>query len=155
MNRQMTAAVLFLASAGLGASTGWAEGGHTVVTPDDLEWADVGSLPAGAQLAIIEGNMAEEAPVTARIRFPAEYELPPHYHSGVERVTVLSGTFNIGMGEAFDRQKAMALEPGSVIIMEPNTTHFVWTEEETVVQLNVMGPWAITYVDPADDPRKK
>ena len=39
-------------------------------------------------------------------------------------------------------------------IMQPKTNHFVWTTEESVVQLTGTGPWEITYVSPADDPRK-
>jgi hypothetical protein len=54
-----------------------------------------------------------------------------------------------------DKQKTKALGPGSMAIMQPKTNHFVWTKEEAVVQLNGTGPWAITYVNPADDPRKK
>ena len=34
-------------------------------------------------------------------------------------------------------------------------THFAYTDEETVVQLNTTGPWALNYVDPKDDPRQK
>jgi len=47
------------------------------------------------------------------------------------------------------------LSPGDMMIMQPKTNHFAWTKEEVVVQLNGMGPWGVTYVDPADDPRKK
>jgi hypothetical protein len=40
-------------------------------------------------------------------------------------------------------------------LMQPRTHHFGWTSEETIVQLHDVGPWAVTCVDPADDPRKK
>jgi len=126
-----------------------------MVTPNDLKWADVPSLPPGAKIAVIEGPMTEAVPFTVRIKLPADYKVPAHWHPAVERVTVLSGTFNIGMGDKLDPQKTTALWPGSVIIMQPQTNHFAWTKEETVVQLNGTGPWGITYVDPADDPRKK
>lgn len=33
--------------------------------------------------------------------------------------------------------------------------HFGWTEEETILQLNTVGPWDIIYVNFADDPRQK
>jgi quercetin dioxygenase-like cupin family protein len=156
MKTKFAALFLALAIICLGASTAFAQAGpHIMVTPNDLEWSDVPSLPQGAKIAVIEGPMTEAVPFTARIKFPADYELPAHRHPAVERVTVLSGTFNIGMGDKLDPQKTTALEPGSVIIMPPGTNHFVWTEEETVVQLNGTGPWDITYVNPADDPRKK
>ena len=126
-----------------------------MVTPNDLKWADVPSLPPGAKIAVIEGPMTEAVPFTVRIKLPADYKVPAHWHPAVERVTVLSGTFNIGMGDKLAPAKTTALGPGSVIIMQPKINHFAWTKEETAVQLNGTGPWGVTYVDPADDPQKK
>jgi quercetin dioxygenase-like cupin family protein len=104
---------------------GWAQaGGHLMVTPNDLKWADVPSLPPGAKVAVIEGPMTEAVPFTVRIKLPADYKVPAHWHPAVERVTVLSGTFNIGMGDKLDPQKTTILGPGSVIIMQPQTNHF-------------------------------
>jgi hypothetical protein len=34
-------------------------------------------------------------------------------------------------------------------------THYAFFPEETVIQLHGIGPQGITYVNPADDPRKK
>jgi hypothetical protein len=156
MHSKLVASLVALALGCLGASLGWPQtSAHIMVTPNDLKWADVPSLPPGAKIAVIEGPMSEAVPFTVRIKLPADYKLPAHWHPAVERVTVLSGTFNIGMGDKFDPQKTTALGPGSVIIMQPQTNHFAWTKEETVVQLNGTGPWGITYVNPADDPRKK
>jgi len=129
--------------------------GFVLVTPDQLKWNDAGSLPPGAKMAVLEGKMNEAGPITARIKLPANYRVPPHWHPGVERLTVLSGTFNYGMGEKFDANATKALAAGSVVVMPPKMNHFAWTEAETVLQLNVDGPWVIVYVNPADDPRKK
>jgi quercetin dioxygenase-like cupin family protein len=156
MHTKLVASLVILAIGCLGASMSWAQAGaHIMVTPNDLKWADVPSLPPGAKIAVIEGPMTEAVPFTVRIKLPADYKVPAHWHPAVERVTVLSGTFNIGMGDKLDPQKTTALGPGSVIIMQPQTNHFAWTKEETVVQLSGTGPWGITYIDPADDPRKK
>jgi quercetin dioxygenase-like cupin family protein len=129
--------------------------GHKMVTPDDLKWVEVPSLPPGAKLALIEGPLNEPVAFTFRLQFPANYQIPAHRHPAVERVTVISGIVNMGIGDKLDKQKTKALGPGSMAIMQPKTNHFVWTKEEAVVQLNGTGPWAITYVNPADDPRKK
>lgn len=99
--------------------------------------------------------MDQAVNITARLKLPANYEIPPHWHPAVERATVLSGTFNIGMGNKLDRQKTTAVPAGSVSIMPPKMNHFAWTKEETVLQLNTVGPWDINYVNPTDDPRKK
>ena len=145
-----------LALAGLAATAVWAQSGaHMMATPDELKWADVPSLPAGAKIAVIEGPLNEAVPFTFRLRFPANYQIPAHWHPAIEHVTVISGTFNMGAGEKLDPSKTKALSAGSVAFMQPKTTHFAWTKEETVVQVHGVGPWAITYVNPADDPRKK
>ena len=127
---------------------------HQMIAPADLKWADNPALPPGAQIAVIEGKTPEE-PFTIRLRFPANYKIPAHWHPTVERVTVISGTFHLGIGDKLDPAKTMALAAGSIAIMPPKTNHFAWTSEPTVVQLHGIGPRGITYVNPADDPRKK
>ena len=132
-----------------------AHGDHLMVAPADLKWADVPSLPPGAKLAVIEGPMNEMKPFTMRLRLPANYQIPAHSHTAIEHVTVLSGTFNMGIGDKLDTKATRALGPGSVAIMQPGTRHFAWTKEEAVIQVHGVGPWTVTYVNPADDPRKK
>jgi len=140
----------------LGAPMAWAQsGGHMMATPDQLKWADVPSLPAGAKIAVIEGPLSEAVPFTLRLKLPANYQIPAHWHPAIEHVTVISGTFNMGTGDKLDRAKTMALSAGGVAIMQIKTNHFAWTKEETIVQVHGVGPWAINYVNPADDPRKK
>jgi quercetin dioxygenase-like cupin family protein len=130
-------------------------GGHTMILPSELKWGPVPSLPPGAQIAVIEGPMNQAVPFTIRLKFPANYRIPPHSHPAIERVTVLSGTFNMGHGDTFDQAKTKAMPAGGIVIMPVGMNHFAWTAEETVVQLNGVGPWGITYVNPADDPRNK
>jgi hypothetical protein len=140
----------------LSCSTAWSKtDDHKIVTPDDLKWGPVPSLPKGAMAAEIEGPMDKAGPFTVRIRVPANYKIPPHWHPTIEHVTVLSGTLNMGLGDKFDETNKMVLKPGSVMIMQPKTNHFAWTETEAVIQLHGTGPWGINYVNPADDPRKK
>jgi hypothetical protein len=152
----LTLGVMSMATPSVWAQTGGhKEGGHTMLSPGDLKWVDVPSLPPGAKLAVIEGPLNEAVPFTFRLQFPANYQIPAHWHAAVERVTVISGTVNMGVGDKLDRSKTKPLSPGSMAIMQPKTNHFLWTKEETVVQLNGTGPWTITYLNPADDPRKK
>ena len=128
---------------------------HKMVLPTDLKWDDVPSLPPGAKIAVIEGPMSQAVPFTVRLSFPANYRIPAHMHPAVERVTVLSGEFFMGMGDKLEADKSTGLKAGGVMIMAAGTRHFAWTREATVVQLHGTGPWGITYVDPNDDPRKK
>ena len=156
MQSRFYAAFVVLFGCLIATPTSWAQiSGHLMVTPSDLKWADVPSLPPGAKIAVIEGPMSEAVPFTIRLKFPANYRIPAHWHPAVERVTVLSGTFHMGLGDKLDVQKSMPLAVGSMMILQPKTPHFAWTREETVVQLHGTGPWGITYVNPADDPRAK
>jgi quercetin dioxygenase-like cupin family protein len=159
MKHMLCAATLVLAGAGLGTTHAGAQESSTVkgdamiVKPTDLKWSD-GPVP-GAQIAVIEGKMDQAGPITARLKLAPNTRIPPHWHPGVERVTVLSGVFNYGRGDKFDQQTSTALGPGSAVIMPPRFHHFAWAAEETVIQLNVAGPWGISYVNPADAPKKK
>ena len=143
------------AFASFGAPAVWAADTHLMVMPADLKWVDVPSLPPGAKIAVIEGPMNEALPFTVRLKLPADYKVPAHWHPAIEHVTVISGTFNMVTGDKLDQSKTMPLTAGSVAIMQPKTTHFAWTKEETIIQAHGVGPWAVNYVNPADDPRNK
>lgn len=122
--------------------------------PEDVEWADgPASLEDGAEYAVLEGDPGQEQVFTMRIRMPDGFRINPHTHPGVERVTVLSGTFHLGHGEEFDRGEADALGPGSHFSLPPGHAHFAEMEGETVIQLTSIGPWEIEYINPEDDPR--
>ncbi|MCU0909972.1 MAG: cupin domain-containing protein [Rhodobacteraceae bacterium] len=127
---------------------------HTAAPVEDITFAPgPATLPEGAEFAVLHGNPAEPGPFVMRLKFPAGYEIPPHLHPEDEIVTVISGGFGMGAGEALDRAEAPILAPGSFVHLPAGMAHFAWTKEETVVQINAVGPFGITYVDPADDPR--
>jgi quercetin dioxygenase-like cupin family protein len=128
---------------------------HMILGPADVQWRDgPGSLPAGAEFAVLEGDPSQRGFFTLRLRLPDGYVIPPHSHPGVERLTVISGTFRLGMGDRVDPQATHALAPGSYFSMPPGMNHFAIAQGETVVQLTSIGPWQVNYVDPADDPRR-
>src|SRR5262245_53096992 len=127
---------------------------HRMVEPQDLKWDDVAALP-GAKVAVIEGPLDQATPFMMRLKFPADYKVPAHWHPAIEHVTVLSGSLNMGIGDKLDTTQTKALPVGSVVIIQPKTNHFAWTKEETMVQVHGVGPWGVTFVNPADDPRKK
>lgn len=129
---------------------------HAVVTPADLKWVDgPASLPAGAKLVVLEGDPAKDGPFVLRVRLPDGFMIMPHTHPKDERVTVLAGTLYLGMGDKFDEKGATALPAGSYGRTAAGMKHFGWVKGETVLQLHGTGPWAVVYVNPADDPRKK
>ena len=129
---------------------------HNVVPADQVSWAaGPPSLPAGAQAALLHGDPSKEGLFVMRLKMPSGYAIPPHTHPRPEIVTIISGTFNVGMGNAADRAKAQALPAGSFFAFDPGLAHYAHVAEETVVQISSTGPWSIEYVNPADDPRKK
>ena len=127
---------------------------HKVFAPADIKWGDAPpSLPPGAKAALLEGDPAKPGPFTIRLQMPAGYKIQAHTHPTVERVTVISGTFNMGTGDKLDEAAGHEMVSGSFAIMPANTKHFAWATAETVIQVHSTGPFVINYVNPADDPR--
>jgi hypothetical protein len=163
MRRRLTLVTLIAALAGCQMMSGDAKqtkssaaAEHRTLTPDKLQWqAAPPSLPPGAQVAMLEGNPARPGYFCMRIRFPQNYSIPPHWHPNHERVTVISGTLFLGQGETFDEPSAQALTPGSYSTMPPRMRHYGYTRQPAEIQLTTIGPWAINYLNPADDPRNK
>ena len=123
-------------------------------SPAEVKWKEgAASLPAGARFAVLEGDPAKEGFFTMRLWLPDGFRIPPHWHPKVEHVTVISGTFNLGMGEKFDQSATRAMPAGTFGFWPAGMRHFAWAKGETVVQLHGIGPWMITYVNPSDDPR--
>lgn len=121
----------------------------------ELKWVDAPPSLPGAKIAVLEGDPKKKGPFTVRFKFPADFKAPPHWHPSTERVTVLSGAVYLGLGDTFDTAKGQALSAGSYGVVPAKTPHYGWTKEETIIQLQGTGPWAITYINPADDPSKK
>lgn len=129
---------------------------HLIFATDAIQWQEgPGSIEPGAQIAVLEGNPSEAAHFTLRLKFPDGYQVAPHWHDGVERITVISGVFRLGSGEELNAENTVALEAGSYTSMPPGMRHFVIAEGETIVQLSTIGPWVINYVNPEDDPRTR
>ncbi len=124
-----------------------------VVTADELVWKQ-DSLFKEARIVNLLGDPTKAETTVLRVKFPPNFKIPPHTHPVSEVVTVLSGTFWNAMGD--DPEKGVMLKPGSLLVLPPNHIHRVWTtDEEVIIQLNFTGPFGITFINPADDPRKK
>jgi quercetin dioxygenase-like cupin family protein len=146
-------AMILSASAGVLAQS---PGMNVFTSPDELKWAPAPpSLPKGAELVVLFGDPAKDGPFVVRLRMPANYRVPAHHHPTTEDVTVLSGSFHAGMGDKLDEAKAQSFQPGGFVSMPAHTNHYAWTTSETVLQIDGIGPFAITYVNPEDDPSKQ
>lgn len=127
---------------------------HGMIAAADIQWkSGPPSLPAGSKIAVLEGDPSQEGIFTMRLSLPDGYKISPHWHPAFEHVTVISGSFNMGMGESFDVSQSREMIAGTFGWMAPGQRHYAWTRGETVIQLHGMGPWQIYYVNPQDDPR--
>ena len=154
--------ILVVVSLAVSASVAAAQGAPSqaaphavIVLPDQVTWAPAPpSFPAGAKAAVLEGDPKQAGPFTMRLSFPDGYRIAPHFHPAAERVTVIQGTMRLGMGDKFDASALTPLPAGAFVAMQPGTHHFAQAQGNTIVQINGIGPWKLTYVNPADDPRK-
>ena len=117
------------------------------LTPAELTWTDgPPMLPPGARMAVIDGSLSEPGLFTVRLKFPANYRIPPHWHPVKVTVTVISGTFNMGFGDELDTGKGKVLPAGSIFEMPARIHHFGWTTEETIIQEHGIGPLSVHYL---------
>lgn len=129
---------------------------HIMLNKSDIKWMDgPEGLPRGAKVAILEGDPSKEGPFTLRATLPANYRIPPHWHPSTENVVVLEGTLYMGSGKTFNENSTTALAVGGFSSIPAKSPHYVFTKEQCVIQVHAMGPFAITYYNPSDDPRNK
>jgi quercetin dioxygenase-like cupin family protein len=128
---------------------------HGTVQADGLTWSAPAAYAPGAQLAVVKGDPTKEGQYVVRLKVPAGYKIAAHTHPNDENVTVLSGSFNIGTGDKLDETKGVLVKAGGYSYVAKGMTHYAWFTEDTILQLHGTGPQGVTYVNPADDPRKK
>src|SRR5271154_6388187 len=149
----MKKCAFILALAVLAASPSLAD--NMPVNADGLTWGPAPPvLPKGAQIAVLSGDPSKDGLYVLRLKMPANYKLPAHNHPTSEYVTVISGNFHIGMGDKLDENNGVELRAGGFGEAPAHMNHYAWASEDTVVQVHGQGPFAITYVNPADDPSK-
>ena len=127
---------------------------HKIVTLSDVQWADAPpSLPPGVKMAVLDGDPNKSGSFTVWLKTPAGYKIPPHTHPTTERVTGISGTARLGMGEKFDENIAKDVGPGTFVVLPANMAHFAYSAQESVLQVQSEGPFQIKYINPSEDPR--
>ena len=129
---------------------------HKMMNPTELKWGPApAGLPAEAQATVIDGDPGKPGVFTVRLKAPDGLKIMPHWHPSDEQLTIVSGTLMIGMGSKWNDSDMQALNTGGYAKLPRKQNHYVQMKGETIVQLTAMGPFAITYADPKDDPRKK
>jgi len=140
-----------------GAMAASAPAEKNIFTPDAIQYGPAPSfVQPGAQLAVLEGDpMASTGDYTVRLKMPDGYRIAPHWHPKRENVTVISGTFKVGMGDKFDESSMLTFPAGSFAYLDPDMHHYAMASGEVVVQIHGMSPVQFNYVNPEDDPGRK
>ena len=153
----LVAAVLWMTQAGVRGSSTVSAAEKNAFTPDSIPWGPAPPfVQPGAQLAVLEGNpMASSGDYTIRLKMPAGYKIAPHWHPQRENVTVISGTFKVGMGDQFEESNMMSFFAGSFAYLDPSMHHYAMAVDEVVVQIHGQAPVQFNYINPNDDPSRK
>jgi quercetin dioxygenase-like cupin family protein len=129
---------------------------HRIADATELTWtAGPPGLPAGSKATVVHGDPAKPGTFVLRAWMPKGYKVAPHTHPSFEAVTVLSGAMRFGVGPSGDPATAKKLGPGGFAGLDAGVVHYVVADEDSIIQINSTGPFAINYVNPADDPRTR
>lgn len=128
-------------------------GKASFLNPDTIQWGDAPpTLPKGAMSAVLYGDPSKPGPFVIRLKMPAGYKIPPHWHTMAENLTVISGTLYFGMGDTLDMKAAHELKTGGFHNTAAQVHHYAFSKNGAVVQIHGDGPFNITYINPADNP---
>ena len=129
---------------------------HAFVTPHEIKWGEPPPVfEKGMSFTVISGDPGKPGAYVVRAKMPAGYKFAPHWHPTDEHVTILSGTFAIGMGEKFDKASMKSLPVGGYALLPAEMRHFAMATTAATIQVHGQGPFVLTYVNPADDPSKR
>jgi hypothetical protein len=130
--------------------------GTPTTKADTLHWGPAPAVfPTGARMAVVSGDPSKAGLFTIELAMPDGYRILPHFHPTDEAIEVKQGTFLFGTGDTFDAAKTKSMKVGDKGMVQANMHHFAAAEGATVVAVTAMGPFALTYVNPADDPQKQ
>jgi quercetin dioxygenase-like cupin family protein len=123
----------------------------------EMRWGPApDAFPAGAQLCVLHGDPGAEGMFSVRLKTSQRYVFAPHSHPHDEHVTIISGRLALGNGPKLEREGARVLEPGDYAFLPREQFHWAWAEaDDTVFQVEAVGPFGITYANPEDDPRSR
>lgn len=116
----------------------------SIVKSDHLQWQPANGLP-GAEVAVVSGDPEKKGPFIARVKLPANFQIPVHTHHINEYDTVISGAWYLGTGAQFSANQAQKIPAGSFVMIPAKLQHYAFNKDETILQVNGMGPWGMVY----------
>jgi len=102
----------------------------------------------GTMVAVMSGDPSKAGQYVMRIKVPPNTTIGAHYHGDAENVTVVSGTFYVGLGDKVDKTKVTALKAGSFAHLNAGVKHYALTKADgAVLEVTGTGPSTMTMVD--------
>jgi quercetin dioxygenase-like cupin family protein len=154
--RQVLICLAVIAALVTGTSAQAPKSAHVLMPADQIKWGPPPPVfEKGATFAVMSGDPGKTGMFVVRLKMPAGYQIKPHWHPTDEHVTVISGTFAVGMGDKIDKTGLKALPAGGYVLLPAEMRHYAMATVETVVEVSGLGPFQLNYVNPADDPSKR
>ena len=153
MKRSLCCLLLLVVACGTAWAQESAAPAHKFVNSAEIKWGEPPPVfEKGMSFAVISGDPNKPGPYVVRAKVPAGYKIAPHWHPTDEHVTVLSGTLALGMGEKFDKATMTKVRAGGYALLPAEMRHYAMAITAVTIQVHGEGPFALTYVNPADDP---
>lgn len=120
----------------------------TVLTPKDIRWVTPPEYTDGRQRAYLRGDSRKGGDWVDRVKIPGNAHVRAHTHPHDEVVTVIEGTWYLGVGDRSDETKLKACPAGSLIVIPAGVPHFLATKEgPVIVQVSGQGLFRTEYVE--------
>ena len=120
----------------------------TALTPQDIRWFTPAYYTDGRQRAHLRGDSTKGGDWIDRVRIPGGSRVLAHTHPDDEIVTVIEGTWYLGVGDRFDETKLKAYPAGSFIVIPADVPHFLATKEgPVIVQASGHGMFRTNYME--------
>jgi len=156
-NVQYVAALSVLCLAGGARAQEQKAPAHVLLIPAETKWS--AEIPPvfekGMLLTVVSGDPGKPGAFVVRLKMPAGYKIAAHWHPTDENVTVLTGTFGLGMGDKFDKAALKDVPAGGFALLPAEMRHFAMAKTAVTLQVHGTGPFTLTYVNPDDDPSKR
>ena len=90
-------------------------------------------------------------PFVIRIQAEAGFIVMPHVHPVDENIVILKGSWALGMGEHYRKDRLEAMEPGDFGFAGHGMAHFAQSKTDTIIQVHGIGPFNVKWVVPMYD----
>ena len=106
-------------------------------------------IPSEQWIEKVSGDMDKPGlPFVIRIHHDAGYVVLPHTHPEDENITVLKGSWALGMGPRVKMSELEPMELGAFGFVPKQMTHFAYAKVETILQVHGIGPFINVPIDP-------